>query len=170
MGIFIHTGDSALDAMAEDPRVDADHLAVAGHSLGGKLAFYTGCLDERINVMICSDFGIRWQQSNWGEAWYWGRRLPELQAAGAEQKELLASAGKPMFLIAGEFDDKGIVLVFCSEQAIKQGYAAWALIQKFLKPLGANGGGKPDFATGGIKDVAQLRTAWKSFNWNAFLS
>ena len=106
MGKLIYDARLALDAMAEDPRVDADHLAVAGHSLGGKLAFYTGCMDERIKVMICSDFGIRWQQSNWGEAWYWGRRLPELQAAGAEQKELLASAGKPMFLIAGEFDDK----------------------------------------------------------------
>ena len=71
---------------------------------------------------------------------------------------------------AGEFDNKGVVLVFCSEQAIQQGYAAGGLIQKFLKPLGANGGGKPDFATGGVKDVSQLRTAWKSFNWNTFLS
>lgn len=91
--------------------------------------------------------------------------------------QLLRSLGKSYFsqnktdilLAAGEFDNKGIVLVFCSEQAIKQGYTAGALIQKFLKPLGANGGGKPDFATGGIKEVAQLHVAWKAFNWNTFL-
>ena len=106
-----------------------------------------------------------------------GLQCVQFQIQSADM-QLLRSLGKSYFsqnkadvlFAAGEFDDKGIVLVFCSEQAIQQGYAAGALIQKFLKPLGANGGGKPDFATGGIKDVAQLRTAWKAFNWNAFLS
>ena len=68
-----------------------------------------------------------------------------------------------------QYLDKGIVVVFCSEQAIQQGYVAGGLIQKFLKPLGANGGGKPDFASGGIKEVGQLRSAWKTFNWHHFL-
>ena len=91
--------------------------------------------------------------------------------------QLLRSLGKSYFsqnktdilLAAGEVDDKGIVVVFCSEQAIQQGYVAGGLIQKFLKPLGANGGGKPDFASGGIKEVGQLRSAWKTFNWHHFL-
>ncbi len=106
-----------------------------------------------------------------------GLQCVQFQIQSADM-QLLRSLGKSYFsqnktdilLVAGEFDNKGIVLVFCSEQAIKQGYVAGALIQKFLKPLGANGGGKPDFATGGIKAIDQLRTAWKAFNWNTFLS
>ena len=106
-----------------------------------------------------------------------GLQCVQFQIQSADM-QLLRSLGKSYFsqnktdilLAAGEFDNKGIVLVFCSEQAIKQGYAAGVLIQKFLKPLGANGGGKPDFATGGIKEINQLRTAWKAFNWNTFLS
>ena len=42
-------------------------------------------------------------------------------------------------------------------------------IQKFLKPLGANGGGKLDFASGGIKEINLLQSAWQSFNWKTFL-
>gem|GEM_PF-5137756 len=61
---------------------------------------------------------------------------------------------------AGENDGKGFVLVFCSDKAIAQHKEANALIQGFLNPLGANGGGKTDFATGGIKDVAVLKTHW----------
>ena len=106
LGKLIHDARLALDLLAQDPRVDACRLAAAGHSLGGKLAFYTGCMDERIRVMICSDFGIRWQQSNWQEPWYWGEKLQNLQAGKMEQKELLAAAGKPLFLIAGNFDDE----------------------------------------------------------------
>ena len=106
-----------------------------------------------------------------------GLQCVQFQIQSADM-QLLRSLGKSYFsqnktdilLAAGEFDNKGIVLVFCSEQAIKQGYLAGALIQKFLKPLGANGGGKPDFATGGIKEINQLRTAWKAFNLNTFLS
>lgn len=61
---------------------------------------------------------------------------------------------------AGENDGKGFVLVFCSDKAVAQHKEANVLIQSFLKPLGANGGGKPDFATGGIKDVAVLKANW----------
>lgn len=75
-----------------------------------------------------------------------------------------------ILLAASEFDNKGIVLLFCSNRAIQSGYFSGNLVQKFLKPLGANGGGKPDFASGGIKDVMQLRAAWKQFNWSTFLS
>lgn len=115
LGKMIHDARLALDAMALDPRMDGKRLAAAGHSLGGKLAFYTGCLDEHIQVMICSDFGIWWNQSNWQDNWYWGGKLAELQAEGMEQKDLLAAAGKPMFLIAGEFDNAA------SQEALQPG-------------------------------------------------
>ena len=71
-----------------------------------------------------------------------------------------------VLFLAGEFDNKGIVIVTCSEKAIKNGISANNLIQAFLKPLGANGGGKPDFATGGIKDVNTLKNAWGNLSFN----
>ena len=105
IGKLVHDARLALDAMAADPRTDADRMAIAGHSLGGKIAFYTGCLDARLRTMICSDFGILWDQTNWGDAWYWGDRLAELRADGFEHAQLRRAADKPMFLIAGQFDD-----------------------------------------------------------------
>ncbi len=71
-----------------------------------------------------------------------------------------------VLFLASEFDRKGIVIVACSEKAINAGVSANKLIQTFLKPLGANGGGKPDFATGGIKDVNTLKTAWGNLSFN----
>ena len=66
---------------------------------------------------------------------------------------------------AGENDGKGFVLVFCSNKAVTQHKEANALIQGFLKPLGANGGGKSDFATGGIKDVSVLKVNWEKLSF-----
>ena len=45
------------------------------------MAFYTGCLDERFKVILASDFGIGWDQTNWKDLWYWGSRVDELKAA-----------------------------------------------------------------------------------------
>ena len=71
-----------------------------------------------------------------------------------------------VLFLAGECDHKGIVIVSCSEKAISTGISAQCLIQTFLKPLGANGGGKPDFATGGIKDIDTLKNAWGNLSFN----
>jgi dienelactone hydrolase len=54
-----------LDLMAADARIDPARIGIAGHSLGGKMAFYTGCLDERVRAILASDFGIGWHQTNW---------------------------------------------------------------------------------------------------------
>jgi len=95
-----------IDAFAADARVDASRLGIAGHSLGGKMAFYTGCLDDRIKVILASDFGIRWDQTNWSDIWYWGGRVPALEADGMTHDTLLgAAAPKPMMLLAGLYDD-----------------------------------------------------------------
>lgn len=66
---------------------------------------------------------------------------------------------------ASENDGKGFILVFCSDKAVAQNKGANALIQSFLKPLGANGGGKSDFATGGIKDVTILKANWEKLSF-----
>lgn len=95
------------DFLCRDERVDASHIAIAGHSLGGKMAFYAGCLDERIKVILASDFGIGWDQTNWRDQWYWGDKVDELIAKGMEHSQLLTLSGsKPFCLLAGEFDNE----------------------------------------------------------------
>ena len=95
-----------VDILVADSRVDSARIGIIGHSLGGKMAFYTGCLDSRIKVIVASDFGIGWDQTNWRDPWYWGEKLKDLRAKGMDHAGLLSlSGGKPFCLIAGEFDD-----------------------------------------------------------------
>ena len=95
-----------VDLISEDPRVDASRIGIAGHSLGGKMAFCTGCMDKRIKAILASDFGFRWEQSNWEKIWYWGEKLEAMKAEGLDGTSLLSlSGGKPFFLIAGKYDD-----------------------------------------------------------------
>jgi len=108
-GIGKLTADTRLllDVFAADSRVDEEHMGIAGHSLGGKMAFYTGCLDDRIKVILASDFGIGWDQSNWNDIWYWGEQVEKLKAAGMDHTSLLNSAApKPFFLLAGQYDNE----------------------------------------------------------------
>ena len=106
MGKLFADTKLVTDLLANDPRVDASRLGIAGHSLGGKMAFYNGCLDERIQVILASDFGIGWEQSNWADTWYWGEKLVQLKAAGLDHASLLGcSNGKPFCLLAGKYDD-----------------------------------------------------------------
>ncbi len=106
MGKLVADTRLLVDLLEEDPRVDASRIGIAGHSLGGKMAFCTGCVDPRIKVILASDFGFRWEQSNWEKIWYWGDDLEEMKAKGMDLAGLLSlSGGKPFFLIAGEVDD-----------------------------------------------------------------
>lgn len=93
-----------IDLIAADKRVDSDRIGIAGHSLGGKMAFYTGCLDERVKAILASDFGIGWHQTNWNDEWYWGKDAARLEAEGFDHSELLSIAQKPFCLIAGLYD------------------------------------------------------------------
>ena len=94
-----------VDLLESHPRVDAARIGIIGHSLGGKMAFYTGCLDKRIKAIVASDWGIVWNSTNWNDVWYWGARAKALEEAGHTHAELLDYAGgKPFMLIAGKFD------------------------------------------------------------------
>jgi predicted esterase len=102
-----------VDFISEDPRVDSERIGIIGHSLGGKMAFYAGCLDKRIKVIVASDFGIDWDQTNWKDIWYWGDTLNEIRSKGMNHSELLSlSGGKPFCLIAGEADNEnsGVIM------------------------------------------------------------
>ena len=78
-----------------------------GFGEGGKMAFYAGCLDPRVQVIVTSDWGIDWDGTNWNDPWYWGAaRVDAMKAAGRTHADLLAHAdGKPFMLIAGKYDN-----------------------------------------------------------------
>lgn len=106
MGKLVADTQLLIDLLEEDPRVDATRIGIAGHSLGGKIAMYTACLDQRIQAMLCSDFGLKWEASNWDERWYWGEKLESIKAADLDHSHLLAAGGlKPITLLAGLYDD-----------------------------------------------------------------
>lgn len=106
MGKLVSDTRRMLDLVCADPRVDVARMGIAGHSLGGKMAFYTGCMDERVKVILASDFGFGWHQSNWDDPWYWNGRVQELIDAGLDHTGLLSlAAPKPFCLLAGEYDD-----------------------------------------------------------------
>lgn len=95
-----------LDVLEADERVDKEHIGIAGHSLGGKMAFYTGCLDGRVKAILASDFGFIWEKSNWNDVWYFGDRLSEMKKDGMNHTQILdIAAGKPFFLLAGQDDN-----------------------------------------------------------------
>lgn len=95
-----------IDLVAADERVDSERIGIIGHSLGGKMAFYTGCLDSRIKAIVASDFGLGWQQTNWQDPWYWGDKFDAVVKSGFENADLLAATGgTPICIIAGKADD-----------------------------------------------------------------
>lgn len=107
MGKLTHDTLLAADLLAADAQVDPARLAVMGHSLGGKMAFYAGCLDPRFKAIVASDFGLAWDSSNWGDAWYFGDKLKAMRADGLSHEQLLASAAPTsFFLIAGQYDSQ----------------------------------------------------------------
>ena len=106
MGKLTHDTRLAADLLATEAQVDSARLAVMGHSLGGKMAFYAGCLDPRFKAIVASDFGLAWDSSNWGDAWYFGDKLKAMRADGLSQEQLLAFYAPPFFLIAGQYDSE----------------------------------------------------------------
>ncbi|MBT3379493.1 MAG: acetylxylan esterase [Lentisphaerae bacterium] len=94
----------ATDFLLDQAQVDPDRIAIMGHSLGGKMAFYAGCLDERIKAVVASDFGIAFGSTNWDAPWYLGDLVndPEL---GVGHHDLLALLAPRSFLILAGFYD-----------------------------------------------------------------
>ena len=85
------------------------------------MAFYTGCLDPRIKVILTSDFGFRWEQSNWEQIWYWGDDLETMKSLGMEHWQLLEYSGaKPFALLAGKYDDESSLEMICKVSEYKK--------------------------------------------------
>lgn len=106
VGKLVEDTKLLIDAISRDPRVDATRIGITGHSLGGKMAFYTGLLDNRIKAIMASDFGIGFEQTNWNDIWYWGDKLEILRQKKLDHSQLLsASHGRPFCLLAGMYDN-----------------------------------------------------------------
>jgi alanyl-tRNA synthetase len=77
--------------------------------------------------------------------------------------QVLGKLGEGVVQLGAVFgSDKASLVAFCSPAAIKAGHAAGKIIQGLATQIGGKGGGKPDFAMGGGKDVAKLAEVMKS--------
>ena len=94
----------ALDLLLDQPDIDAQRIGVMGHSLGGKMSFYAGCLDDRFKLIIGSDFGVGWSFTNWDAPWYLGDQITHENFTLAHHHLLAAFAPKPFLLFGGEAD------------------------------------------------------------------
>jgi len=104
MGKLIWDTRLATDFLLEQPDVDPDRVVAIGHSLGGKMAFYNGCLDERIKAIIASDFGIGFGFTNWDAPWYLGDKVHDPGLGLAHHHLLALNAPRSFLIIAGQFD------------------------------------------------------------------
>ncbi|AHF92905.1 acetyl xylan esterase [Opitutaceae bacterium TAV5] len=106
LGRLVHDTSRAVDLLLAQPGIDSARVLATGHSLGGKMAFFTGALDERIGAVIGSDFGLPWRSTNWHEPWYLGDRVPADDHGPALHEVLALLAPRPFFLVAGETDNR----------------------------------------------------------------
>lgn len=74
--------------------------------------------------------------------------------------QVLAKLGEGVVVLGAAFGTEKVSLVaFASPGAIKAGHQAGKIISALTAQLGGKGGGKPDFARGGGKDVAKVDAA-----------
>ncbi len=62
-------------------------------------------------------------------------------------------------VLAGKNDGKGTFAVSCTKQAVKCGVKAGLVAKEVAKLTGGNGGGKPEMAMAGAKDISKIEEA-----------
>jgi alanyl-tRNA synthetase len=75
--------------------------------------------------------------------------------------QVLAKIGEGVVTLGAPLGDKASLVAFCSPAAVKAGHQAGKLVSELSQKLGGKGGGKPDFAMGGGRDVAKLADVLK---------
>jgi alanyl-tRNA synthetase len=73
--------------------------------------------------------------------------------------QLRSQLGTSVVALAASFDGQQAFVVGASHDAIERGANAGDILRQALAAAGGKGGGRPDFAQGGVKDVAQLGVA-----------
>jgi len=104
MGKLIWDTQLATDLALAQPNVDAGRVMITGHSLGGKMAFYNGCLDERVTAVVASDFGIGYGFTNWEAPWYLGDKAEDTSHGLFHHHLLALLAPRSLLIIAGHYD------------------------------------------------------------------
>jgi alanyl-tRNA synthetase len=73
--------------------------------------------------------------------------------------QLRAKLGTSVVALAASFDGQQAFVVGASRDAIERGVNAGDILRGALAAAGGKGGGRPDFAQGGVKEAAQLGVA-----------
>lgn len=105
MGKLIWDTRLATDFLMGRENMDKERIMITGHSLGGKMAFCAGTLDERIQAIIASDFGMGWSFTNWDADWYFGKQIHDENFTLALH-QLLAIHAPGSFLLIGGMADR----------------------------------------------------------------
>jgi len=79
-----------------------------------------------------------------------------LRALGSQ---VLSQIGEGVVRLGAVFGDKATVVAFASPGAVRAGHQAGKIVSDLSVLLGGKGGGKPDFAMGGGRDVSKLQGA-----------
>ncbi len=148
MGRLVRDTRIATDFLLAQPGVDPDRVLIMGHSLGGKMAFYSGCLDPRIRAIIASDFGIAFRSTNWADPWYLGPQVNDPALPGRHHELLAAACPAAFLLIAGQYDGP------VSRQYIEAARPVYELHGRGLAL------GMLDHASGHRPPAAAMRTAY----------
>jgi alanyl-tRNA synthetase len=82
-----------------------------------------------------------------------------LRSVGAQ---VAGKIGEGVVVLAAIVGDKASIVAFCSPAAVSSGHNAGKLVNELSQKLGGKGGGKPDFAMGGGRDVGKLQEALAS--------
>jgi len=77
--------------------------------------------------------------------------------------QVLARMSEGVVLLGAAFGPKVTVVAVCSPAAIASGHQAGKIVGQLTAELGGRGGGKPDFAMGGGKDVSRLPQVLEEF-------
>ncbi len=73
--------------------------------------------------------------------------------------DIKATNDNCVIVLASKNSDKGTFAVGCSKSAIKGGFAAGKIVKEIAQLTGGKGGGKPEMAMAGAKDVSKMNYA-----------
>ncbi len=74
-------------------------------------------------------------------------------------RQMAASIEDGIAVLCGEQNGKVTIAASCGKSAVAAGVKAGALVKQVAAVTGGNGGGKPDFAMAGAKDVSKVEEA-----------
>lgn len=82
--------------------------------------------------------------------------MDTLRSLGDQYRDKL---GTGIVVLASVHDDKATFLATVSKDLVAKGYNAGNIVREVAQAAGGNGGGRPDFATAGARDVSKVEDA-----------